>query len=49
MQGILTFQSLGQALRAGYHVYDRTADGYLVRTRTPRGWALALVPLRNAA
>jgi hypothetical protein len=47
MQGILTFRSLGQALRAGYHLYDRTSDGYLVRTRTSRGWALALVLLRN--
>ena len=47
MQAILTFQSVGQALRAGYHIYDRTSDGYLVRARTPRGWALAMVLLRN--
>jgi hypothetical protein len=47
MQGILTFRSLIQAIRAGYQVYDRTPDGYLVRTRTPRGWAMAVV-LRNS-
>jgi hypothetical protein len=49
MQGILTFRTLADALRAGYHVYDRTSDGYLVRTKTPQGWAMALVPLRIAA
>ncbi len=43
MAGILTFDSLTAALRAGYHVYDRTPEGYVVRTRLERGWALALV------
>ena len=37
------------ALRAGYHVYDRTDIGYLVRTRTSNGWAIAAVRLREAA
>jgi hypothetical protein len=46
MPGILTFRSLADALRAGYQVYDRTADGYLVRTRTANGWALAIVLVR---
>lgn len=37
------FRSLPDAMRAGYQVYDRTECGYLVRTRTPEGWALAIV------
>jgi hypothetical protein len=44
--GIVVFPSLAAALRAGFEVYDRTAEGYLVRTRTSNGWALALVRLR---
>jgi hypothetical protein len=48
MQGILTFTSLQEALHAGFQVYDRTSDGYLVRTRTSAGWALARVLMRSA-
>jgi hypothetical protein len=44
--GILTFTTLRAALNAGFHVYDRNATGYLVRTRTAAGWALALVVLK---
>lgn len=40
------FHSLVDAMRAGYHVYDRTDIGYLVRTRTPQGWGLAIVDCR---
>lgn len=43
MSGLFVFRSLADALRAGYQVYDRTADGYLVRTRTAAGWAIAIV------
>ena len=43
MSGIVTFRSLAEALKAGYHVYDRTATGYIVRVKTSAGWALALV------
>ncbi len=43
MSTLPQFPSLISALRAGYQVYDRTATGYLVRTRTPNGWAIALV------
>ena len=43
MAGLMVFNSLAEALRAGYQVHDRTSDGYLVRTRTAAGWALALV------
>lgn len=42
----MTFATLSAALRAGYAVYDRNEDGYLVRTRTTSGWALASVKIR---
>jgi hypothetical protein len=42
MAGLVVFDSVAAALKAGNHVYDRTDDGYLVRTRTARGWALAI-------
>jgi hypothetical protein len=47
MHGIVTFPTLAAALKAGFEVYDRTTDGYLVRTRTAKGWAFALVALRT--
>jgi hypothetical protein len=43
MQGIMTFNSISSALRAGYHVYDRTEEGFVVRIKTQAGWGLALV------
>jgi hypothetical protein len=43
MAGIMVFSSIGEAMRAGFQVYDRTSNGYLVRTRTAHGWALAIV------
>lgn len=43
--GLSVFRSLPEALRAGYQVYDRMATGYLVRTHTAGGWALAIVEL----
>ncbi|HEU5479494.1 MAG TPA: hypothetical protein VFU90_06650 [Candidatus Tumulicola sp.] len=43
MTGLTIFRSLNEALQRGYQVYDRTPEGYLVRIRTERGWALALV------
>jgi hypothetical protein len=42
------FPSLIAALRAGYHVYDRTEKGYLVRSRTANGWSIALVNCSGA-
>jgi hypothetical protein len=45
MTGLVVFRSLAEALRAGFEVYDRTPNGYVVRTRTEMGWALALVEL----
>jgi len=46
MFGLVVFKSLAEALAAGYQVYDRTPDGYLVRTRTGSGWAIAIVAQR---
>ena len=42
MAELVVFDSVAAALKAGSHVYDRTDDGYLVRIRTARGWALAI-------
>ena len=47
MTGVMVFNSVSEALRAGYQVYDRTADGYLVRIQTSRGWAMALVNCKS--
>ena len=43
MQGLQSFSSLSEALNAGFEVYDLLPAGYLVRTRTAAGWALAIV------
>ena len=43
MQGITTFASLEQARLAGFEVYDRINDGYLVRKKMRAGCALAIV------
>ena len=47
MAGLLVFKSLADALRAGFQVYDRTSEGYLVRTKTTNGWAMALVACKD--
>jgi hypothetical protein len=46
MAGLLVFQTLAEAIRNGFSVYDRTADGYLVRKRGDAGWMIALVVLK---
>ena len=46
MAGVLVFKNLMEARRAGYEVYERTERGYLVRTRTRDGWAIAIVDSR---
>jgi hypothetical protein len=43
--GIVEFESLTSALKLGFQVYDKTPTGYLVKTMTPKGWALAIVTL----
>ncbi|HXP93984.1 MAG TPA: hypothetical protein VN905_10990 [Candidatus Binatia bacterium] len=47
MAGILVFRSLVDAINAGFQIFDRTRDGYLVRARTVNGWAMALVIIRD--
>jgi hypothetical protein len=47
MAGLTVFTSLAEALRAGFQIYDRTAEGYLVRTLTAKGWAMALVTCKD--
>lgn len=47
MQGLLVFQSLAEAIRAGFQVFDRTQDGYLVRIHTASGWALAVAKCKD--
>ena len=49
MAGIQVFKTLADALRAGFTVYDRTPDGYLVRMRTAHGWAMAIVTCQGPA
>jgi hypothetical protein len=48
MAGIRVFASVSEALRAGFHVYDRPSSGYLVRTRTSHGWAFDGVHVGDA-
>jgi len=40
------FQTLAEALRQYYHVYERTSFGYRVRIKTARGFAFALVDIK---
>jgi hypothetical protein len=42
-QGLMVFDSLTDALHAGYMVHDRIEGGYLVRIMTAGGWAKAIV------
>ena len=49
MPGIQVFKTLADALRAGFTVYYRTPDGYLVRMRTAHGWAMAIVTCQGPA
>jgi hypothetical protein len=41
--GLLVFRSIGEALRAGFHIYDRTPTGYIVRCNAGGRWQMALV------
>ena len=41
---MMVFASVSEAIRAGFSVYDKTPDGYLVRQlRSDGKWAMALV------
>lgn len=43
MAAPMVFRSLTAALEAGFTVYDKLRDGYLVRKRSSAGWVLAIV------
>lgn len=45
-QGVQVFHSLSEALRAGFHICGRYDGGYLVRTRTSKGWVMAMVEVK---
>jgi hypothetical protein len=47
MPGLLVFETLTDAIRAGYQVYDTTPTEYFVRVNTCGRWALAIA-LRHA-
>jgi hypothetical protein len=47
MPGVIVFPNLASAIRAGYQVHDKTQTGYVVRIKTARGWAQALVEVRH--
>jgi hypothetical protein len=45
MQGIRVFASIEAARREGYIIFDKTADGYLVRRDQGGRFALAIVKI----
>lgn len=44
--GMVVFRSLNEALKAGFYIYDRTRDGFVVRHHANGRWQLALVRCR---
>jgi hypothetical protein len=48
MQGIRVFGSIEEARREGYVIFDKTADGYLVRRDQGGRFALAIVKISQA-
>ena len=47
MPELQIFNSMQAALDAGFHQYDRTRDGYLVRKMVDGQWQMAIVKLVN--
>lgn len=43
MKGLLVFRTIDDAIGAGYTIAENSSRGCIVRTRTPHGWANALV------
>jgi hypothetical protein len=48
MQGIRVFASLEDARREGYFLFDKAADGFLVRRDLGGRFALAIVKIDEA-
>jgi Ca2+-binding EF-hand superfamily protein len=42
-QGMIVFRSVGEALKAGFQIYDRTQNGYIARARIDGYWRMALI------
>lgn len=42
-RGMLVFRSVGEALKAGFQIYDRTPNGYIARARIDGYWQMALI------
>ena len=40
-KGIVIFNTLAEAVRSGFELFEKTSDGFVVRMRTERGYALA--------
>lgn len=49
MTGIRVFSTLEEALKAGFVVFDRIPEGYLVRKDQGNNFALAIVKLKDAS
>jgi len=48
MSGIRVFKSVEEAQAAGFSVYERIPDGYLVRKTSGASFALAIVKLTQS-
>jgi hypothetical protein len=44
--GMLVFHTIGEALKAGFQIYDRTPNGYIARARVDGSWQMALIELK---
>jgi hypothetical protein len=42
-RGMLVFRSIGEALKAGFQIYDRTPNGYIARAKIDGYWQMALI------
>jgi hypothetical protein len=49
MTGIKVFSSLEEAKQAGFVVFDRVPEGYLVRKDMGNNFALAIVRIKDSA
>jgi hypothetical protein len=46
--GMRIFRSVPEALRAGFHIYDRVPKGYIARAKVNDRWVMALIELTGA-
>ena len=43
MTGLMTFSSLAAAFKAGFQIYDKEGENWIVRIQTLQGWQKAIV------